>query len=167
MNKRLNAFKSFLYFNRFERKGILGLLTLLVLVMWIRLDLVHRLTISYEPVDISMVQALLDSTQQAEPEEITPPESRLFAFDPNTASREQLLELGFPEKLANTMLNYRKKGGQFRKKADLQRIYGMQPELYERIAAYVAIAPPTVLATAKPAAFTDPPVPTAIDPNKA
>jgi competence protein ComEA len=64
----------------------------------------------------------------------------LFYFDPNTASSEQLQELGIPRFLAERIVKYRAKGGKFRQKEDLQKIYDLRPELYERLAPYVAIA---------------------------
>ncbi|TAE36829.1 MAG: helix-hairpin-helix domain-containing protein [Runella slithyformis] len=64
----------------------------------------------------------------------------LFYFDPNTASGEQLQELGIPRFLAERIVKYRAKGGKFRKKEDLQKIYDFRPDLYERLAPYISIA---------------------------
>lgn len=63
----------------------------------------------------------------------------LFYFDPNTASVTQLQELGMPKFIAERIEKYRTKGGQFRKKEDLQKIYGLQPALYERLEPYINI----------------------------
>lgn len=63
----------------------------------------------------------------------------LFYFDPNTASITQLQELGMPKFIAERIDKYRSKGGQFRKKEDLQKIYGLQPALYERLEPYINI----------------------------
>jgi DNA uptake protein ComE-like DNA-binding protein len=63
----------------------------------------------------------------------------LFVFDPNTVSKEQLIELGFKEKTANTFINYRNKGAHFNKKEDLKKVYGISDELYSRLEAYVLI----------------------------
>ena len=67
----------------------------------------------------------------------------LFYFDPNTASGEQLQELGIPRFLAERIVKYRAKGGKFRKKEDLQKIYDFRPDLYERLAPYISIAEAT------------------------
>jgi competence protein ComEA len=63
----------------------------------------------------------------------------LFYFDPNVASIAQLQELGMPKFIAERIIKYRSKGGQFRKKEDLQRIYGLQPALYDRLEPYINI----------------------------
>jgi competence protein ComEA len=60
----------------------------------------------------------------------------LAPFDPNTASEEELIAVGFQPRTAKTMIKYRSKGGTFRKKEDLQKLYTLSKEDYERIAPY-------------------------------
>ena len=62
-----------------------------------------------------------------------------FPFDPNTATKSQLLALGFSERVVKNILNYRKKGGQFYKPDALKRIYGMTDDFYKVIAANIQI----------------------------
>lgn len=57
-------------------------------------------------------------------------------FDPNTASEEELIAVGFQPRTAKTMIKYRSNGGKFRKKEDLQKLYTLSKEDYERIAPY-------------------------------
>lgn len=64
---------------------------------------------------------------------------QLFAFDPNLASRADLLSLGIPEKLASSILNYRNKGGKFRKKRDLLKIYYFPQAIYDRLHDSIAL----------------------------
>lgn len=65
----------------------------------------------------------------------------LFLFDPNTASENELLDLGLPPYTVRTILKYRSKarGLAFKQKEDLKRLYTLKPEDYERIAPYVRI----------------------------
>ncbi len=63
----------------------------------------------------------------------------LFYFDPNTLSEEGWKKLGLRDKTIGTIQNYLSKGGKFRKPEDLQRIYGLFPNEFERIAAYIKI----------------------------
>ncbi|WP_428657446.1 ComEA family DNA-binding protein [Runella sp.] len=72
----------------------------------------------------------------------------LFYFDPNTASTTQFQELGMPKFIAERIVKYRSKGGQFRKKEDLQKIYGLAPDLYERLEPYINIPEKKETATA-------------------
>jgi DNA uptake protein ComE-like DNA-binding protein len=62
--------------------------------------------------------------------------AHLAPFDPNTASEEELIALGFQQRTAKTMIKYRSNGGKFRKKEDLQKLYTLSKEDYERIAPF-------------------------------
>ena len=57
----------------------------------------------------------------------------LFKFDPNKVTKDELVRLGLSPRTAQTLLNYRSKGGQFFKKEDLKRVYGLRIEDYERL----------------------------------
>jgi DNA uptake protein ComE-like DNA-binding protein len=63
-------------------------------------------------------------------------------FDPNTADLNTLMALGMGARAANSIINYREKGGKFKTAADLQKIYTLKPETYQQILPYIAIAPP-------------------------
>ena len=71
------------------------------------------------------------------------PEKRksvLFYFDPNVIDIDDWQKLGLSEKQAQAILNYRSKGGVFRKTADLQKMYTISPQLYKVLEPYVQIA---------------------------
>lgn len=63
-----------------------------------------------------------------------------FSFDPNTLNQEGWMRLGFSERQASMIVNYRAKGGRFYRKEDLQKIYAIDEADYQRIAPYIAIA---------------------------
>jgi len=69
----------------------------------------------------------------------------LFYFNPNTASAEDFQRLGLREKTIQTILNYRNKGGRFYKADDLERIYGLRHEEFERLFPYVQIETKTTV----------------------
>lgn len=62
------------------------------------------------------------------------------AFDPNTASEQQLLALGLPLRTVRTLIKYRNKGGRFYKPQDLSKLYNLSKEDYEKILPYAHIA---------------------------
>lgn len=67
-------------------------------------------------------------------------QTELFPFDPNAASEADLLRLGLPKYTVNTILKYRAKSPTaFKSKEDLQKLYTLKKEDYERIAPYVRI----------------------------
>jgi competence ComEA-like helix-hairpin-helix protein len=67
------------------------------------------------------------------------PPAALFTFNPNTADEATLQKLGLAANTIKSIVNYRQKGGVFRKKEDLQKIYTLPEETYERLAAYIEI----------------------------
>ncbi|MBL7748401.1 MAG: helix-hairpin-helix domain-containing protein [Chitinophagaceae bacterium] len=70
------------------------------------------------------------------------PNGELFYFDPNTLSADGWQKLGLREKTIRTIQNYLSKGGQFRKPEDLQRVYGLFPDEFERLFPYIRIEVP-------------------------
>jgi DNA uptake protein ComE-like DNA-binding protein len=62
-----------------------------------------------------------------------------FYFDPNTVSVEDLRRLGFSVKQAESIDNYRKKGGVFRRKEDFAKSYVVSDSVYQRLEQYIDI----------------------------
>ena len=63
----------------------------------------------------------------------------LFYFDPNTITEPEWKKLGLRDKTIKTIENYLSKGGHFYKPADLQKIYGLHADEYERLRSYIKI----------------------------
>lgn len=82
------------------------------------------------------------------------PAAGVFPFDPNTASKEDLLRLGLKPALAERLLRYREKGGVFRRKSDFQKLHGLSDADYERLEPYIAIAQPEAIAAVRPTAYS-------------
>lgn len=62
-----------------------------------------------------------------------------FRFNPNTASVEDLCRLGFSLKQAQSIDNYRQKGGRFRRKDDFARSYVVADSVFRRLEPYIDI----------------------------
>ncbi|MCR4570153.1 MAG: helix-hairpin-helix domain-containing protein [Bacteroidales bacterium] len=60
-----------------------------------------------------------------------------FRFNPNTVSVEDLQRLGFSEKQAQAIENYRQKGGRFRRKADFAKSYVVADSVFARLEPYI------------------------------
>ncbi len=99
----------------------------------------------------------------------------LSPFDPNTATEEELSRLGLPPSAVRAIVNYRGKGGQFRQRSDLGKIYSIPADLLPQLLPFVqlpdSLSKPkwalrdSFAALPKPAAR--PFVPTSIDINTA
>ncbi len=65
--------------------------------------------------------------------------SEPFCFDPNSISLDSLCMLGLSQRQAQTILNYRSKGGRFRKAEDFSRMYVVSEELFLRLRPFIVI----------------------------
>lgn len=66
---------------------------------------------------------------------------KLFNFDPNHTTLAGWQKLGLSARQAAVMLRYVAKGGKFRQKEDLQKMYSINPSLYTRLTPFIHIAP--------------------------
>lgn len=62
-----------------------------------------------------------------------------FRFNPNTVSVEDLIRLGFSEKQAQAIDNYRAKGGRFRRKADFAKSFVVADSVFRRLEPFIDI----------------------------
>ncbi|WP_247235369.1 helix-hairpin-helix domain-containing protein [Telluribacter sp. SYSU D00476] len=139
-----------------EARGALFLIVLSLVLLWAPTIFRHWvLPHLAEPpkaeqrMSLDSIAATLAATPApaSEHEAYTPPSgatpsakpARLFAFNPNEATPEQLQELGVPAFLARRIDNYRRKGGKFRRKQDLRRIYDFPDDLYQRLEPYIVL----------------------------
>ncbi len=76
--------------------------------------------------------AARDSTK-SEPEK----KAELFRFDPNAIDRADWLRLGLSERQVQGIERWQAKGGRFRVKADLGRMYSLKPDQVDRLLPYV------------------------------
>jgi competence protein ComEA len=64
---------------------------------------------------------------------------RLFKFDPNEIGLAEWQQLGLSLKQAQSIINYRNKGGKFYRPADLKRMYTISAAMFATLAPYIAI----------------------------
>ncbi|MBO4433929.1 MAG: helix-hairpin-helix domain-containing protein [Bacteroidales bacterium] len=86
-------------------------------------------------------------------ENYSPRRVESFRFDPNTASLEDFMRLGFSEKQAQSIINYREKGGRFRRADDFAKSYVVADSVFQRLRPYIDI-PKLDINRADSAAFT-------------
>lgn len=66
-------------------------------------------------------------------------EVETFRFNPNTVSIEDLCRLGFSQKQAQSIDNYRRKGGRFSRPSDFAKSYVVSDSIYLRLEPYIDI----------------------------
>lgn len=151
----------YLNFSAKERLGVITLIVLIVM-LWLSKYLYQKYILSREsPVQYSNEIAQLksykrDSTNFGNYSNHADDEGRqylhsynntqynskpgeLFYFNPNTLDATGWIRLGVREKTAHTIQNYLSKGGKFRKPDDIKKIWGLSPEMANRLMPYVQI----------------------------
>lgn len=124
-----------------ERRGILTLQLLFVL-LWLGQWMLRGIFPAGEfPAEAALCEEIAAATTLAPKDRIANKsgDMQLSGFDPNTASRETLLELGLPPRTAGQLLRYREKGGKFRRKEDLRKLYSITEEEYKRLEPYIIL----------------------------
>lgn len=129
----LNNIKKFIRkyfgFSESETNGFVILLPSMVVILFIpamvKQYLLTTSTFDHEQERQALLDWIAECEQKIQLKDTTSQPSLAFDFDPNLATVEELTDLGFKEKTALTIDNYRTKGGRFYKKEDLLRIYGI------------------------------------------
>ena len=94
-----------------------------------------------EEVDTTYVRRTSDHSPDAVRirEKASPRRVETFRFNPNTVSLEDLMRLGFSQKQAQSILNYRAKGGRFRRPADFAKSFVVADSVFDRLEQYIDI----------------------------
>ena len=155
----LNGLQDFFGISRKEARGALVMMVCCAMIIWTPF-LFRRWILPFVPTGSPPPErrvldsiALLLEKQQAtkfrprrrpaaghEPHASKPVEIKPVAFDPNSASEPELMRVGIPAFIARRIGKFRSKGGRFRRKEDLQKIYDFPPELYVRLEKYIVIS---------------------------
>jgi len=72
-------------------------------------------------------------------EKVAPRKVESFRFNPNTVSVEDLQRLGFSQKQAQAIENYRLKGGRFRRPEDFAKSFVVSDSIFARLQPYIDI----------------------------
>lgn len=141
-----NFISNYFGFNRQQRNGLFVLVLISFLLLLVRLIYPYFITPDNIIIqNLPLIEHRLDSGYAAsnsyKKHNYENSTANLFVFNPNTVSYEQLLALGFREKTAKTFLKFRSKGFVFKEKKDLQKIYGIHGNFYEKLEPYILIEP--------------------------
>lgn len=148
-----NILYGYFHFNRQEVNGLFVLMVILCIALAVRISIPYLLP-SNGVVEVAKIDwdklAAADSVNQLAQKrsfkadtfhrEMATVEYSRFVFDPNTISAAEAVQLGFTEKTAKTLVNFRSKGGKFRQPADLKKLYGISEALYSDLEPYILIA---------------------------
>jgi len=148
---RAGKWKDLFSFSSREKRGLMVLVFILIVLIVLRIwspwdraeDKLHDFS-GYEA-DIDRFEMNLNATNNQKKhyrstiEKSDKPDYsvKLFPFNPNLVSYNEMQSLGFPEKVSQNIIKYREAGGRFFEKNDLADIYGMQQKFYEHLKPYI------------------------------
>lgn len=141
--------KDFFYYSKLERYAIIALLFLIGLnfVVYFSISSPHERSITEEMIqEEAQLLRKIDSSehhkryvsQSKRPENVSN-RMNLSAFNPNTVDSLSLIRMGFPVRVVQNLLKYRRAGGTFRKIEDLAKIYGLTEIQFLMAAPYVQL----------------------------
>ncbi|MCW0484621.1 helix-hairpin-helix domain-containing protein [Gaoshiqia sediminis] len=127
--------REYFTFSRGERIGLIVLIGLILIFM-----LANQLVFYFEKPGVAdkeqFEKLVAEFERQNEPPSVV---LSLFAFDPNLVDSVALDSLDLPWRIKQNILKYRKRGGNFRNKSDVRKLYGMTDSIFDVIAGYISL----------------------------
>ncbi len=143
----VNSFlNNYFGFNKQQRNGLI-LLSIISLILFL-VRIIYPSFITPEKIEIKnlpLIEQKLDSSYQLSQDRFSGNVKKentalnLFVFDPNTITNQQLQQLGFNKKTAQTFLKFRDRGFVFKEKIDLKKVYGISDNFYSKLEPYIII----------------------------
>ncbi len=150
--RKWRYFESYFYYTRTERNACVAMACLTVFFFFLP-SFYPLIFPNQEQVDFSKYQSEITAFQSVQfaaaagenagsggfrsTEKLVQAEP--FFFDPNTATKDDFIQLGISPRVAQAILNYRLKGGRFFKKEDFKKIYTLREEDFERLKDWINI----------------------------
>lgn len=149
--------RDYLTFNKRERNGVFVLVGIIVMLI-IYLNVSH-LFIKEDTTDFTKFEkeatllkgAVAQENNYSKKEQISTigkikeTKAEYFNFDPNNLPDADWKKLGLTDKQIHTIKNYEAKGGKFRTKEDVKKMYCISEKLYLSLEPYIQIPHPSPL----------------------
>lgn len=133
--------KSIFYLHRSDRKVLLLLLLFIVgsigLIIFVGNQTTETSAVKSD--SISKNKSTSFSCKEQLPIVETAEGKHLFPFDPNTATAEELQQLGLAPFQVRNIIKYRSKGGVYHSPMDFARLYGLTRKQYRALEPYITI----------------------------
>lgn len=153
LTKITNHLREFFGISPKEARGSLVLMALMFLFLWTPFFF-RRFALPYFPlpqenINTKRLDSLVEVLNRNDSQHVerapfykeAPHFSKISPtnFDPNTATTDELMNIGIPPFLAKRIEKFRSKGGKFKKKEDLKNIYDFPSSLYQNLEKYIVI----------------------------
>jgi len=144
-NKKLKSFlRDYFTLTSRERGGALTLASVIIIQIGILFWMKFRDPAPFPEVEkhAVLLKKFEYSKQQKEKfnrESHASADIKLFPFNPNTVTDQQWQQLGMSEKQTSVIRNYLNKGGRFRKKEDVAKMYVISENQFRKLEPYIQI----------------------------
>jgi len=154
-----NIFRDFFTFNKRERNGVfilLSIIGLLVLYLNVSSSFISREQVDFTKFDAEVkkfeasieekaVFSKYSEKQTLREERLNASENKFerFNFNPNNLSEQDWKRLGLSEKQIKSIKKYESKGGKFKTKEDVKKMYCIKQAQYESLEPYIQINAPS------------------------
>jgi DNA uptake protein ComE-like DNA-binding protein len=122
-----------------ERRGLAILLSILIIQL-LFLGFLNNVDLEYpspDPATVARLRAEIEKDQKVfSTHEISLP-AGLKKFNPNDISKSEWMDFGLSEKQAGSVVNYLHKGGRFRIRNDIKKVYGMNDRLFASLFSFI------------------------------
>ena len=144
----MSGWKDYFHFQKIERQGLFVLIALIGIII-VAINVLNTFDNSPKT-DFSefkeKIQAFETSLEEKKhSEKIKTVESKVeeeevfFDFNPNNLPISDWMRMGLSEKQAAAIKNYEEKGGIFRDKLDVKKMYTISPEIYSKIENHILL----------------------------
>jgi competence ComEA-like helix-hairpin-helix protein len=146
--------KNYFYFSKGQKIGIVFLLVIIVMLLIAnellpfllkekgdekaREDFMTEVAIFKE--SLKDDDALHNSMNKIDSENIVPFQKGLFTFDPNTLDSIGFISLGLKPYVVQNIMKYRLKGGKFKQTQDFSKIYGLSDNEFKQLLPFIKIS---------------------------
>jgi len=132
------AKRELFYFTQRERSGVIVLICLIFIFLAIHIALPYFY--KDKPIDTSKWENEVNQYLSLQGKKQQQSDSNEFVqFNPNSVSLGELTKMGVPAKVASNWIRYLEKGGRFKKKEDVGKIYGMTTALYDQLERFISL----------------------------
>lgn len=155
MKSLINSIKYYFTFSKGERRGIIILFTLIILILLLNIILLPLLnkyvfkSNLFTESDLAKYEAAIDTSSvfkkntsfdySNSDKSFAEQKLNPFPFNPNDLNTELCKKLGFSESQTKVLLNYISKGGKFKKKEDFKKMYCITETEYHILENFIEI----------------------------
>ena len=140
-------FKQYFEISRREFRGMIVFVIILLLI-YISPYVYEKLTFEPVKIQIETLQPKIVQIENFKPDKAYAEDNNdnlitqkpiLFNFNPNNLPVDDWMKMGLSEKQAKCIKKYESKGGKFRSKADVKKMYAITDQMYQNMEPYIQI----------------------------